>query len=115
MNIFFPNNEEKKLPTHHQKLLLAMVRSINPDFQHASPESPTELHGHLPLTRAMSTSSLGHASEDFNVPPMPTLDLAILDNKDEDKLAQDAFLSVPCLNFPNHFSSFCLTTAANYR
>ena len=81
-----------------------MVRSINPDFQvHASPESPK-----LPLTRSMSTSSVGQCSEDFDVPSMATLDLAILDNKDEDKLAQDAFLSVPCLNFPSLFFQFSL-------
>ena len=81
-----------------------MVRSINPDFQvHASPESPK-----LPLTRSMSTSSVGQCSEDLDVPSMATLDLAILDNKDEDKLAQDAFLSVPCLNFPSLFFQFSL-------
>ena len=95
--LFF-SNQDKKLPTHHQKLFLAMVRTINPDFQLAIPETPKES---VRLTRSMSNSSVGNASAELDaIPSMPMLDLAIMDIQDQNKLAQDPFLSVSCPGFP---------------
>ena len=110
---FFPN-QDRKLPTHHQKLFLAMVRTINPDFQLAIPETPKES---VRLTRSMSNSSVGNASAELDAfPSVPMLDLAIMDIQDQDKLAQDPFLSVSCPGFPViFFPSLVIAIAANYR